>query len=153
MTSPAFQATRATTPDVFRRVSTSVDLTINQRVFLEVFAIENNQSMVFIMHTIVDILQARRDIAQFVIDIIFQDNCPDEIVLKTGEHKRLPINFRGSHHSFLRLFAAHNGTKIASILRALLYLLSHNESFRELVIENLVSYTVEDNVDSDPLLT
>lgn len=143
--------TRRSEPDVMRRISSSVDLTPEQHRFLEMYAIQNDKKMAFVVHSLIDLIKSRKDIAEFIIDIIFDPDCPDEISMKDATNKkRLTVHFRGSYHSFLRLFAAQNDTKTAKILRALIYVMSQNDSFKEIVTEGLYAYTesAEPNTDN-----
>lgn len=136
--SVAFAAIRrpSSSPPALRSVRYTVDLTKQQRHFLRLFSLHNDVPATVVLRTLVAALESRLDLAQLVVDTIFADDLPD-VIAYPDDTTRYTIDMPGPQHTFMRLFAAHNETKVSFVVRTLIFLLEADENIAQFLIDTI----------------
>lgn len=134
--------------DPNRTVRYTIDMDRQQHKFLKLFAVHNDISGSTIVRALLYLLQTRRDLETLVKDTIFLGE-----TIKNSKQAnravRYTIDIDGAQHTFIKLFAAHNDTKVSTVMRTMLFLLETRLDLATMLIETI--FIDEDDDDDDEI--
>lgn len=131
--------------DPNRTIRYTIDMDREQHRFLKLFAVHNDVSASVIMRSLGYLLETRHDLATLVMETIYLGVSAN----KARRTIRYTIDMEGSQHTFFRLFAAHNETRVSTIVRTMLYLLETRMDLATMVIETIYVETYNEDEDGD----
>lgn len=131
--------------DPNRTIRYTIDMDREQHRFLKLFAVHNDVSASVIMRSLGYLLETRHDLATLVMETIYLGVSAN----KARRTIRYTIDMEGSQHTFFRLFAAHNETRVSTIVRTMLYLLETRMDLATMVIETIFIETYNEDDDGD----
>lgn len=134
--------------DPNRTIRYTIDMDREQHRFLKLFAVHNDVSASVIMRSLGYLLETRLDLATLVMDTIYLGASAN----KARKTIRYTIDMEGSQHTFFRLFAAHNETRVSTIVRTLLYLLETRMDLATMVIETIFIETYGDDDEGEDVV-